>query len=277
VRASAQSLRALTFASAFALLAAANPAPAVDPYDVYAAIARAQPRGPSFDCKLAHLTSIERQICADPTLSSLDLELNNDYGEDAFAFWASDSMAVVTAQTAWLSARNACTTKACVRSAYEQRLATVQNELKIVHKSGQGRDKPIHASAALTAQLAKIARGCLKVDGTVDVGDGRHSLVAYACNECADNGGFYIFHPEAGTYRLLLHGEECYVSGLFEGFQAPRSHGYRRLVTFSRERAIEHSEVFFDYDGQTYRPTFELDSIYVDQNHGWITLTRIPH
>lgn len=273
MRASGWKLRTIAFASALALLAAASPV--LNPDDAFRALALRQPHGPSFDCKLAHLTTTERNICTDPNLSSLDLQLNNLYAEDAFE--SSDSVAVVAAQAAWLSARNACTTKPCLRSTYDQRLAMVNHDIKIIAERHEGRDKPIHAPAALTAQLVKIAGVCLKIDGTVDVGDGRRSLLAYACKECADNGGFYLFHPEAGTYRILLHGEECYVSNLFEGFQTPRSHGYRRLMTFTRDAAYEANELLFDYDGHAYRPTFELDKIYVDPIHQWTTLTRITN
>jgi uncharacterized protein YecT (DUF1311 family) len=259
-------------AVAIALGVLAAPGMAADSGEAFAVLVARQPNGPSFDCKLPHLSAIERDICTDRRLARLDLQLNDAYGEVALD--SSDSIGVITAQESWLRFRNVCTTNACLRNAYATRLTALQQEATQEQRQREPRDAPFHAPPALTSSLTKLAGTCVKVDGKVDVGDGRESLLVYACNQCASNGGFFIFHPEAGTYRILLHGDQCYVSDLFEGFQTPRSHGFRRIETFTRDAAGEHHLDFYDYDGRTYRQGLELDQIIVDGNHEIVTLTR---
>lgn len=78
-------------------------------------------RGPSFDCAKAS-TRTEKMICADGELSGLDGELARAYRG---ALAKTDSAASLkTEQHAWLTnQRNKCFDVACLREAYEKRLA----------------------------------------------------------------------------------------------------------------------------------------------------------
>lgn len=72
----------------------------------------------SFDCRKA-VTAVERMICADPALSTLDEQM-------ARVFTEARSQGRVTAadQAAWLkTVRNRCADAACLKAAYTQRIA----------------------------------------------------------------------------------------------------------------------------------------------------------
>lgn len=76
-----------------------------------------------FDCAKA-ATPVEKMICADAGLSRLDETLATVY-----AARAADS-AVKTEQRQWLrQVRNACATPACLATAYQQRIADLQQRL----------------------------------------------------------------------------------------------------------------------------------------------------
>jgi uncharacterized protein len=86
---------------------------------------------PSFDCATA-TEAIERLVCADDELASLDRALGTAYA-DALAKWSDAAKpAQRRAQQAWTAERNACATQAdardCAESSYRRRLVTVQIE-----------------------------------------------------------------------------------------------------------------------------------------------------
>lgn len=74
----------------------------------------------SFDCKVAH-GPIETTICADAALSRLDEQLATAYAHARAA-----DPGTKAAQLAWLKTRNACADAACLRQAYETRIAALQ-------------------------------------------------------------------------------------------------------------------------------------------------------
>jgi len=73
----------------------------------------------SFDCAKA-ASRVEKLICADNDLSNLDDKLEAEY-RAARRTGLSDSR--VTAQRAWITQRNSCEDKECVRQLYESRVA----------------------------------------------------------------------------------------------------------------------------------------------------------
>jgi glucose/arabinose dehydrogenase/uncharacterized protein YecT (DUF1311 family) len=80
----------------------------------------------SFDCAKAH-TPTEKQVCADPTLSRLDEQLDDAYRSAQRR--VESRTALRDAQRTWLSARrDACTDTACLRAAYEDRIAALLDE-----------------------------------------------------------------------------------------------------------------------------------------------------
>ena len=77
----------------------------------------------SFDCARAG-TQVERLICAQPALSSLDDQLEKVY---ATARRGDRRPALLAEQRAWLlNVRDRCTDAACVRKAYVKRLAALR-------------------------------------------------------------------------------------------------------------------------------------------------------
>ena len=74
----------------------------------------------SFDCAKAG-TTVERQICGDPTLSRMDEQLNKVYRE-ALATGPKPEL-LTSVQRDWLKdVRNQCANVQCLRDAYQSRL-----------------------------------------------------------------------------------------------------------------------------------------------------------
>ncbi len=76
----------------------------------------------SFDCKKAS-TQVEKLICADPELSSLDDKLSTAYHLVLAAI--SDKAMVKRHQSEWLKNRDTCPDKPCLKAHYEARLAAL--------------------------------------------------------------------------------------------------------------------------------------------------------
>jgi uncharacterized protein YecT (DUF1311 family) len=240
------------------------------------AILKRQPEGPSFDCRSRVMSEVEKRICTDATLSRLDLELNDAYAADVFESF--DALGVVRRQASWLRERDRCATNACVRTAYQLRLAVLadesaENDRRMPRE--EPRYLPVHVSRTTSAILAKLSgERCFAIDGRLDPGDGSASLLAHTCDTCAPIDHFIIFHPEGDSYRTIIRAESCYVSGIFTGFQDARSHGLRRISTFSRESACGHHLDFYDYDGSVYGLVASIDvqSVSPDCKHSQVTL-----
>lgn len=81
----------------------------------------------SFDCAKAS-TKVEYLICADHKLSELDEDLSDRY--TAAVRDSSNSKAIKRHQLSWLKTRNDCGNAACVKVAYEKRLAELTWELR---------------------------------------------------------------------------------------------------------------------------------------------------
>lgn len=86
-----------------------------------------------FDCRRAR-TPVEKMICADAELSRLDSEMNDLYrqiraetrGVDGESGREVDPIAAENAR--WLEGRNECRDPACIRSAYQQRIAQMRRD-----------------------------------------------------------------------------------------------------------------------------------------------------
>ena len=90
--------------------------------DTTASVPRA-PVSPSFDCRYAR-TSVERSICADPALASLDREMAALFGE---ALNRAPARALEADQNDWRAERDACarsgrSVEPCVEDAYRNRI-----------------------------------------------------------------------------------------------------------------------------------------------------------
>lgn len=105
-----------------------------------------------FDCRRAR-TQVEKTICADAELSRLDSEMNELYrqiraetrGVDGETGKQVDPIAAENAR--WLEGRNECRDPACIRSAYQQRIAQMRRDW--------AQALPPPASATATAAPAK--------------------------------------------------------------------------------------------------------------------------
>jgi uncharacterized protein len=90
--------------------------------DTTASVPRA-PANPSFDCRYAR-TPVERSICADPGLASLDREMASLFGE---ALNRAPARALEADQNDWRAERDACartgrSIESCVEGAYRTRI-----------------------------------------------------------------------------------------------------------------------------------------------------------
>ena len=76
----------------------------------------------SFDCKKAR-TSVEKQICASPTLSRLDDALEQNFGGSmATDIGDEERLHLQRTQRAWLKERNRCKTAQCIEQSYRKRI-----------------------------------------------------------------------------------------------------------------------------------------------------------
>lgn len=91
----------------------------------------------SFDCAKA-ATKVEKLICADAELSKLDDELNTAYKKALQGEKQADTLK--QAQKRWVKERNGCADAACVKRAYEARLAklTFSDSKVAKHDAEQG-------------------------------------------------------------------------------------------------------------------------------------------
>jgi uncharacterized protein YecT (DUF1311 family) len=81
------------------------------------------PFTPSFDCTKAS-SGVERLICSDRDLSKLDVELNVSYLKAREK--SINPKQLQAEQVTWIkSSRNACSDKACLTSAYKQRISEI--------------------------------------------------------------------------------------------------------------------------------------------------------
>lgn len=95
-----------------------------------AAVLALSAQAASFDCSRAS-TKVEHLICDNPELSRLDDEMGAKFRSALDG--GVDRAELVGGQKQWLAQRNSCQSAACVKSAYEQRLA----ELSVVATTGK--------------------------------------------------------------------------------------------------------------------------------------------
>jgi uncharacterized protein len=97
--------------------------------------ARAQ-AGPSFDCAGVS-NAVEKLICSDPGLSTMDRQLASVYAEAEKK--AGAETALKTEQDTWMARRNGCKgsgLRGCVERAYNNRIAELQAKSGLVKSTG---------------------------------------------------------------------------------------------------------------------------------------------
>jgi hypothetical protein len=240
--------------------------------DTFMQILERQPHGPSFDCETPGLTGVERRVCRSPRLAELDLAVNDAYAQAAFE--APDQPAAVSGELRWLGVRDRCAAGVCLERAYRRRLAALRAETLVENKRfGQPWESPVTASRGLTRRLAALAHTrCFHVRERLDLGDGRAAFLGESCDELADGDHFSVFHSEGHGYRIVLAQPSVSVSNLFGGVEAARTHGLRRVRTFSRSWAGGHQYDLFEYDGRSYQHTMTIDQecAQVKAVHCWL-------
>lgn len=84
---------------------------------------------PSFDCAKAS-TRVEEMICDAPALANLDSELSSAYKTALRdAPWASANKRIRREQETWITKRNKCKTKRCLRHIYHRRISVLYSEV----------------------------------------------------------------------------------------------------------------------------------------------------
>ena len=118
----------------------------------------------SFDCAKAQ-TRVEKSICHDPELSRLDGQLGKVYAAVLAEADSGQKTRLVSLEVSWLeNARDACSTRACLRSAYRTRLAalrTIYDKLADF-RSATGKDR---AGGAKPAFLGKYIAYAIHTPG----------------------------------------------------------------------------------------------------------------
>ena len=111
--------------------------------------ARAQ-AGPSFDCTRIS-AAVEKLICSDPGLSTMDRQLATVYASAEKKAGAAESLK--TEQETWIARRNGCkgaNLRGCIERAYNNRIAELQ------------------AKSGLVKSIGPVAFTCTSSDGTKD-------------------------------------------------------------------------------------------------------------
>lgn len=94
----------------------------------------------SFNCTKAS-TFVEREICANPTLSRLDDALNADFQHMLNDFsnypveHPPEHEQLMATQRAWLKTRNRCTTTQCLIDSYRKRIDVLCGQIDVPAKS----------------------------------------------------------------------------------------------------------------------------------------------
>lgn len=106
----------------------------------FATMALAQANSPSFDCAKARDGSIEKLVCSDATLSSLDRQLAEVYEAATRKAVNQHPPTLKAEQIGWIRGRNDCwksdDRRACVETEYRQRIASLQARYRLVADSG---------------------------------------------------------------------------------------------------------------------------------------------
>jgi uncharacterized protein len=114
----------------------------------------------TFDCNKAS-TFVEKAICSNPRLTSMDDQLGRLY-KDALAA-SSNSVALKAEQRAWLSSRDQCKDSDCIIKAYEDRISAL-GAISSPDKSGDftGTYKMEDKGAAGLVLVQQAANGQIK-------------------------------------------------------------------------------------------------------------------
>lgn len=106
----------------------------------FATTALAQADSPAFDCAKAHDGSIEKLICGDATLSSLDRKLAEVYQAATRKAVNEHPPTLKAEQIGWIRGRNDCwksdDKRSCVEAEYRQRIASLQARYRLVPSTG---------------------------------------------------------------------------------------------------------------------------------------------
>lgn len=100
----------------------------------------AQAEGPAFDCAGARDGSIEKMICGDAALASLDRKLDEVYAAATRKAVNEHPPTLKAEQIGWIRGRNDCwksdDRRACVESEYRRRIASLQARYRLVPGTG---------------------------------------------------------------------------------------------------------------------------------------------
>jgi len=102
--------------------------------------AQAQADGPHFDCRKAGTRTVPQLICGDAALSALDRQLAGVYGAAVKKATNERPPVLRASQRGWIKGRDDCwkstDVRACVETAYRQRIAELQALYRLVDSRG---------------------------------------------------------------------------------------------------------------------------------------------
>jgi uncharacterized protein len=139
----------------------------------------------SFDCRNA-ASKVEKQVCADPTLSKLDQQLADEY--KAAIARGGATTALKSAQLAWLKkTRGACTDGKCLRAAYEARIAGLREGAALFPDAGSA---IIGSCGSLALAAESDATNCRVIESGSfgKVADSEQVYASYCLDPPAEEG-----------------------------------------------------------------------------------------
>jgi len=148
-------------------------------------------RAASFDCAKSE-TAVEKTICASAELSKLDDRLGQLYKEALAKSAAPDALR--EAQRTWLESRDRCKSAACIKSAYDARIAALSGNYRFKpFEAGAGGEMPKQticsfADAKLPQDFAIFASGAYKgrpIDFQIDQSGNQSGQIDVAVNYTA--------------------------------------------------------------------------------------------
>jgi uncharacterized protein len=103
----------------------------------------------SFDCSSVPLTTIERTICDNDALSTLDSELASNYSALRSQVTGAEKSRLVSEQKEWITQRNKCGSTECLLAEYEKRVA----ELAPAPRTSRAESLPLVSSPETAASI----------------------------------------------------------------------------------------------------------------------------
>lgn len=214
----------------------------------------------SFDCTKA-VSQIEKLICAEDELSRLDDELAAAYRAVSGAPSAADQ--VRRDQRQWLTVRNACRDRACIKSAYDRRRAELRAALDPTSQPGKPVAAPVtDAKPSIQAPAISATPGELQDSGVREIQSTEFKHFDGQVRVDAGRVVFSHYDQSGNSYNIVaVNIADGSTRNLAEGVRGGRFVAEdARYLVYSSEGANANPLVVFDKRANKRAATVRLRS-----------------